>query len=235
MMVLAIVRPFRPILTVMPGIIIPFTPTRAQASIKVAIARRPTLTTILNTGTGIQSQATCSGGTGYNCSGGTWTMATQGRTLIATDNCGFFIHNDKGSYMMDYPVVVSQSGVPGASCSSTGDGRSWVPFQTFNSTTTAQKYRAALNHWTVGNTHLWTLARIASTTASGTADVRSGTYGYATARSELTRSPRLTAFRSSIGEPTCTNSWSPGNALPPCESGSSLRLAHELGLQSIGQ
>ena len=173
---------------------------------------------LLNTGTGIQSQATCSGGTGYNCSGGTWTMATQGRTLIATDNCGFFIHNDKGSYTMDYPVVVSQSGVPGASCSLTGDGWSWVPFQTFNSTTTAQKYRAALNHWTVGNTHLVDIGQDCLDNSIGGSGCSVGTYGYATGVFGSVY-PVSSPYGIPLinWEPTCTNSWSPGNALPPCE------------------
>ncbi|MGA9391484.1 MAG: hypothetical protein WBV69_13675 [Candidatus Sulfotelmatobacter sp.] len=180
---------------------------------------------LLNTATGIQSQSACVGGIGYNCSGGTWSMTTEGtNSQIASGGCGFFIHNMKGSYTMDYPVVAQQAPLAGATGCPTGNAWSWAVFSPFNSTTTAQKYYASLNHWTIGNTHLVNIGQGCLDNSLGGSGCPVGTYGSVSGVfGNLYSAKAPYTLPLANWEPTCTTSWSPNNALPPCQ----LSLAYD--------
>jgi hypothetical protein len=138
----------------------------------------------LNTLTGVQSKVTCSLGIpgGYNCNGGTWTMTPQGiatNVSLSGGNCGFVIHNIKGSFTMDYPAVALQTGLSGV-CAFNGSVWSWQPFATYNAATNMQKYRANLNHWAQGNTHLMEVGQGCLDNSIGGSGCPVGVYGFST-------------------------------------------------------
>ncbi len=183
----------------------------------------------LNTVTGWQSTVTCTGGTGYNCSGGTQVMNPVGvYPLITSGGCGFFMHNSKGSWMMDYPVIVQQAFLSGASGCITGDAYSWYPFASFNTSTTLQGYLGNLNHWAEFNSHLLQVGQ------------SSNTFGFTTgAYTNIydSTNPYTLADILISWQPTCTTSWSAGNTLPPCQFGlaydSHMSAAHNPAGQDI--
>jgi hypothetical protein len=79
---------------------------------------------LLNTGTGIWTETTCTGGgTGYNCSGGTWTQTLIG-TLQAITNpfangsqaCPWYIHDDKMAVDGLHSEAVTGDSPPYSAC-----------------------------------------------------------------------------------------------------------------------
>jgi hypothetical protein len=101
----------------------------------------------LNTATGWQSITTCTGPT--TCS----AMTPVGSyTNITSGGCGYFIHNEKGSWSNDYVAISQQGllvGIPGPCLS--GNVNNWSPFLPFNAASEAP-YLGNLNHFAQGNT-----------------------------------------------------------------------------------
>jgi hypothetical protein len=111
---------------------------------------------LLNTLTGIWTDWSCSGGTGYNCSGGTVAPTTVG-TVTAISNplgtgqaCPFFIHNEKMSSNGLYMVVVGQANVY-AACNSLNNFFVWQTSPSgFNAASSMQITFHGINHWAIG-------------------------------------------------------------------------------------
>lgn len=165
---------------------------------------------LLNTATGIQSAATCAGGTGYNCFGGTWALNPVGTALeISTGGCGFFIHNFKGSATMDYPALTVQGSYLAGSSGCGSPESIWTPFASFNSTTSVQNVIAGWNHWTLGYSHGMNLGQ-AGALFGFTTGAYEGIY-------DLTNPDTLGDVLIGL-QPTCDPSWFPGDSLPPCQS-----------------
>jgi len=133
---------------------------------------------LLNTLTGIQTDWTCSGGSGYNCAGGTRTAVTKGLTLAggtadvaiggATQGaCAFVIHNAKASINGLYTVITDQGG-PVVGCAGASGFYVWRGLQTpFDVTTQLLETGPGLNHWAVESNHVIALANMGFASTSG--------------------------------------------------------------------
>jgi hypothetical protein len=111
---------------------------------------------LLNTLTGIWTDWSCSGGSGYNCAGGTITAATVGTMQAISNplgigqNCPFFVHNEKMSSNGLYIMIVSQADVY-AACASLQNFLLWQTSPSgFNSISSLQFTFAGMNHWAIG-------------------------------------------------------------------------------------
>jgi hypothetical protein len=168
---------------------------------------------LLNLGTGIQSVVSCSLGnsTDYKCTGGAFSMTAEG-TLSTLDTCPIFIHNSRSSTGMDYVEVQRQASMAGATGCPGGDGYDWLPFQTFNASSSLQVYPGTLNHWATGFQNLIDIGQSAGTNCLLTA----GAYSCILSSSNTA----ATTLINWVVNP-CASSWV-GNgtdANPPCGFG----------------
>jgi hypothetical protein len=104
-----------------------------------------------NTATGINSQYTCSGGTGPQCTGGTWVYTVRGKiNAFAGGTCAMNIHNLKMATVCHHAVVAQQGSdlILGANACPTFSV--WNPDNsTFDASHDVQGTYYGLNHWTV--------------------------------------------------------------------------------------
>src|SRR3984885_1211419 len=186
----------------------------------------------LNTTTGWQSLTTCAGGTGFNCSGGSWVMNPQGSySVLTSGGCGFFTHDNRGSYNMTTLSVEVQANLNGSSGCDTGNDWAWNPFQSFDSSTGLQMYRVSLNHYANGNSYLWNNGQDCLDNSLGGFGCAVGTFGYAAIGSyggaylseyqsgnPYTLADILIAWQPT---PCSSTSYSAGvtYTIPPCEFG----------------
>jgi hypothetical protein len=119
---------------------------------------------LLNTATGIWSDWSCSGGTGYNCSGGTWGATTIG-SLVAITNplgtgqpCPYYIHNAKMAKNGLSMVITMQSQYYPTACNSLQNFYLWKPvtanYSASATTGSLQITYAGMNHWDIGTNKL---------------------------------------------------------------------------------
>jgi hypothetical protein len=114
---------------------------------------------LLNTITGIWTDWSCSGGTGYNCSGGSWVGTTVGSFVAITNPlgtgqaCPFYIHNEKMSKNGLAALIVGQSNVY-AACNSLNNFFLWKTttsaYSSSMTTGSLQITYAGMNHWDIG-------------------------------------------------------------------------------------
>jgi hypothetical protein len=103
-----------------------------------------------NTATGINSQYTCSGGTGPQCTGGTWVYAVRGVLApFAGGICAMNIHNLKLATACHQSVVTKQGDDLVIGANACPNFSVWDPDDSpFSSTLDVQDV-GSLNHWTV--------------------------------------------------------------------------------------
>lgn len=119
---------------------------------------------LLNTLTGIQSDVSCSGGSGYNCSGGSFVFTVIGQPASLA-NCGFVIHNIKASNDGTYINIKRQGSATRGTCPVTDT--IWRPLQAFNAATQVQFPYASLAHWALGKSHLFDIGNAVYGGSSG--------------------------------------------------------------------
>ncbi len=120
---------------------------------------------LLNTATGIWTDWTCVGGSGYNCSGGTWQGTTIGTLLAITDPfatgqaCPGKVHDFKMSKNgLFITNVVSVTPIY-ATCKTLNPFQTWQPStvaQPFDSLKSLQLSVGGLSHWALGTNKLVT-------------------------------------------------------------------------------
>ncbi len=119
---------------------------------------------LLNTGTGIWTKWSCSGGTGYNCSGGSWTPSIVGTLTnianpagvtvvpgISTQACPYYIHNQKMSKNGNHEVLTTH--VVYTACNPLQNFEVWHPIVSvfpFDALNSLQITFFGLNHWDIG-------------------------------------------------------------------------------------
>jgi PKD repeat protein len=165
---------------------------------------------LFNSGTGFQSVATCSRGTGYDCASGSWTLTPQGQVSIFSNGCGVFSHNLKQSDTMDYPVLTRQGSVftAGSDCAMPANNLyDWQPFAAFNAETTLQLYNSVSNHWAMGHS---TLVNVGAQTVGPPDDYMTGVFTQVLSALTPSASPLVS------WQPVCTDYYVTPSALPPC-------------------
>jgi hypothetical protein len=166
---------------------------------------------LLNALTGIQSQATCSGGTGWQCTGGTRNKLTaMGSALTGiTTHCTFEIHNAEAGSTVDHVVISVQNFVTGT-CLENATGNNvlidWKPFAAYNAATSLQTYATISNHQGIGKAKL---------TVLGDNSVNFGLTSGAYTIVLDSNNPQSTAVTSWQVSP-CDISWFANDPLPPC-------------------
>jgi hypothetical protein len=111
---------------------------------------------LLNTGTGIWTDWSCSSGSGYDCPSGTWTSTAVG-TLTAISNpfetgqsCPYYIHNLKLSSNGLYAMVVNQASAYPV-CNSLQGFQLWeTTTSSFDPIESLQFTFGGMNHWAIG-------------------------------------------------------------------------------------
>jgi len=119
---------------------------------------------LLNTGTGIWTDWSCSGGTGYSCTGGTRTPSVIGTmtnivnpagvtpvTGITTQACPYYIHNEKMSKNGNHEVLTTHVVYP--ACNPLQNFEVWQPLTSvfpFDALNSLQITFFGLNHWDIG-------------------------------------------------------------------------------------
>lgn len=175
---------------------------------------------LLNTATGLQSNTSCLGGTGFNCSTGAFSMVPVGRAT-AFSGCGFFVHNDKGTSMQDYSTITPRGELVTNTCSTIAP-LVWNPFAPFDATTSAQWYRTPMDHYAAGYSHVAVLE--ASKALFGW---ESGVYSVVY---DLSQPAVLPLINWQVSP--CADPWIAGGA-PPCEVsleyGAHISWAHNSG------
>jgi hypothetical protein len=171
---------------------------------------------LLNTLTGIQSQATCTGGgLGWACSGGSRNALTaMGSALTGiTTHCTFEIHNAEAGSTVDHVVISVQNFVTGT-CLENATGvnvlMDWKPFATYNATTSFQTYATISNHQGIAKDKLVVL---------GNNSINFGSTAGAYTIVLDANNPQATALTSWQVSP-CDTSWFANDPLPPCAFGS---------------
>lgn len=130
----------------------------------------PNIYHLLNMATGIWTDWTCSGGSGYNCAGGSWGSTVVGTLKALADpfgtgqNCPDTIHNFKLSTNGLFGVVTGTAIYPYSQCSSIQGHNfySWQPISGFDPYASLQITYGPLPHYGVGanklvgeNTSAW--------------------------------------------------------------------------------
>lgn len=125
---------------------------------------------LLNHMTGIQSNVTCTGGTGYNCAGGTWvwtspatSKATAFQEIVAHDgvnlNCGNMEHGSKLSSGGTYVTTSGKQAIQNAAaCANAVEFRTWQPFKIpYDPFINYQEFSAGMNHFALGHDNAFPL------------------------------------------------------------------------------
>jgi hypothetical protein len=103
-----------------------------------------------NTATGINSQYTCTGGTGPQCAGGSWQYGTRGVLAnFAGGVCAMNIHNLKLGTMCHQSVITEQGSDLIMGANACPHFSVWNPDNSSFSSTLDVQDVGSLNHWTV--------------------------------------------------------------------------------------
>jgi hypothetical protein len=118
---------------------------------------------LLNTATGIWTDFSCSGGTGYNCAGGSRTQATIGSLNAITNPlgtgqpCPFYVHNAKMSKNGLYILITMQAQYY-PTCNSLSNFYLWkttdAGYSSSSTSGSLQITYAGMNHWDIGTNKL---------------------------------------------------------------------------------